>query len=120
MLFAALSYIYFTYWLVFRDGFEGERKKELMVWVGTILFFVGACSWAPFLYYYFKKGLSKIFVYLSLSVTSVGIMLLMIYLMNEGDILSRVCVGVFLFHVLVMDNIIWSVKFQGIKNNSIR
>jgi len=109
MILAALSYMYFTYWIIFKRPSE---DNNLLVWIGTILFFVGACLWAPSLYYHFIKNLNKVFVYLTLGLTSIGIILLTIYLMDKGDMISKICVSVFLYHVLIMDNIIWSIKFQ--------
>ena len=109
MLLCVISYLYIIYYLIFID----KEKHTLVLW-GSILFFMGAILWTPFLYHYFINNMEKIYIYLALCLTSIGIILLFIYLMNKGNMISKICIGIFLFHILILDNLIWSIKFESI------
>ena len=108
MLLSTISYLYLLYYLV------KNQKGNKIVYTGTLIFFIGASLWAPFLYSYFVNKINKVFIYLSLCLTTVGIILLSIYLMSKGNFLSKICISIFLFHILILDNLIWSIKFQKI------
>ena len=111
MLLSTISYLYLFYFLVFKN--KDKSNKPLL---GTIIFFIGASLWAPFLFNHFVNKLSKIFIYLSLSLTSIGIIIKFIYLINKGNIISKVSIFIFLTHILLLDNIIWSYNFSKLKN----
>lgn len=110
MIFSTISYLYLLYYFVFIN-----KNDRVYITISTLIFLLGASLWAPFLYYHLIHGLDKIFIYLSLCITSVGIILLFIYIMNKGNIISKLCITLFLFHVLILDNLIWSIKFQNIQ-----
>ena len=112
MVISALSYLYLCYYLICLDKKIHNNKN--IIYIGTILFFIGASLWAPFVYNHFKNNLNKIFIYLSLCLTTCGIILLFIHIMNNGNLFSKICISLFLFHVLILDNLIWSIKFQKI------
>ena len=80
MVLATISYLYMSYYLIFK-----KKEKDILPLIGTIVFFIGAISWAPLLYSNFIKKLSKIFTYLSLSITSLGIIILSSYLLKKGN-----------------------------------
>ena len=109
MIISTVSYLYLFYYLVFIN-----KDSRFHITVSTLIFLIGACLWAPFLYYHFIHGMDKIYVYLSLCLTSIGIVLLFIYIMSKGNLISKICISLFLFHVLILDNLIWSIKFQNI------
>lgn len=111
MLLSTVSYLYLFYFLVFKN--QDKSQKAL---IGTIIFFIGASLWAPFLYNHFVNKINKTYTYLSLSLTSVGILILFLYLMKKEDIMSKIAISIFLFHILVLDNIIWSINFNKLKN----
>ena len=109
MIISTISYLYLTYYLVFIN-----KNNRFYITLSTLIFLVGASLWEPLLYYHFINGIDKIYVYLSLCLTSIGIILLYIYIMGKGNLISKICISLFLFHVLILDNLIWSIKFQNI------
>ena len=111
MILSTISYLYLLYFLIFKN-----EIKDNKVLIGTIIFFIGASTWAPFLYHNFISKISKIFTYLSLTLTSFGIILIFKYLMMKGDTASKISISIFLIHVLLLDNIIWSINFHKLKN----
>ena len=111
MLLSTISYLYLFYYLVFRN--KNQSKKPLM---GTVIFFIGASLWGPFLYKHFVNKLSKSYTYLSLTLTSIGILILFSYLMKKGNIISKIAISIFLIHILLLDNIIWSINFNKLNS----
>ena len=109
MIISTFSYLYLLYYFTFIN-----KKNSKYIGLSMIVFFIGAILWAPFLYYHFIHNLDKIFVYLALCLTSIGIILIFIYTMSKGNTISKVCISLFLFHVLFLDNLIWSIKFNEI------
>lgn len=102
---AAICYCYVIYYTTV------NKDNNDLLYYGTILFLIGAMLWAPLLYGYFVNNISNVYTILSLCLVSMGIILLTIYLYTKGNLISKIAITYFLFHVLVMDNIIWSIMF---------
>ena len=102
---AACCYSYIIYYTT-----KNKDKSDLLYY-GTFLMLIGASLWAPLLYANLVNNYSNIFTILSLCLTSVGAILLTIYLYNKGNLISKIAISYYLFHVLIMDNIIWSIMF---------
>ena len=109
MLLSTLSYLYLLYYFVFIT-----KENNNIVYIGTLIFFIGANLWAPTLFHHLINNQEKVFIYISLCLTTIGIILLFIHLMNKGNLISKICISIFLFHILILDNLIWSIKFQKI------
>ena len=109
MIISTISYLYLIFYLVFIN-----KNNRFYIILSTLIFLVGTSLWAPLLYYHFIYNLNKIYVYLSLCISSVGIILLFIYIMSKGNLLSKIFISLFLFNVLILENIIWSINFQNI------
>ena len=113
---SAILYSYVIYFVT--KYIETNKKYYTLLLLGTILFLIGAILWAPFLYLHFIENISYIFTILALCLTTIGVLLITIYLYNRGNTFSKVAITYFLFHVFVLDNLIWSIKFTQLANLS--
>ena len=89
-------------------------KNKKIVYLGYIIFFIGAISWAPLLYYYFlnKNQCRALLMFMALCVTSVGVIILLasIYSQKNNYILLGVF-SLFFFHIIYLDNINYGSRF---------
>lgn len=85
--------------------FGRELKLSIMIWLGTVLFYVGASLWGPMLMREKELG-----VMIALMMTSFGAFLLTIGSMT--DQVTMYFFMIVLLHVLIMDNVIWYSKYS--------
>ena len=109
MIIAALSFSYILYHYT-----VNKIEKSLLLYTSLVIFFVGAILWAPLLYNYFsnKTDINLILMYLTLCITTIGSLLLFIYIFKTKKIYGvKIAIIIFLFHILFLDNLNYAIKF---------
>ena len=110
MIIATLSYLYILYHFT-----NNNIHKPKLLYTSIIIFFIGAILWAPLLYNYLKNKneINLIFMYLTLCITTIGTLLLFIYIFKlKNKYGLKLAITLFLFHILFLDNINYSIKFN--------
>lgn len=93
MLLAAVAYLIFL--------FKSRYSVQTLFVLGV--FFLASTLWAPSLLY--KTPWVTL---LCLSITSLSVFFLTIM---EKDLTARICLLYFLFHVFVLDNLYWGIRY---------
>ena len=109
MIIAALSFSYILYHYT-----VNKIEKSLLLYTSLVIFFVGAILWAPLLYNYFsnKTDINLILMYLTLCITTIGTLLLFIYIFkSKKNYGVKIAIILFLFHILFLDNLNYAIKF---------
>lgn len=109
MIISAISFLYVIYYFTIT-----KIKNKKLVYTAFIIFFIGAILWAPSLYNYFmnKNDLNLIIMILMLCLTTIGIILLTIYIFSlKKQYLLKLAISLFLFHVLFLDNLNYASRF---------
>lgn len=107
MFITAIAYLYTYYYL--------RTESSMIVTIGFLLFLIGATLWAPML------TLNKKFLTLgALTMTSIGILVLLIFIFLKFDSLPlKIAIVYVFFHVFVLDNLHWGYKFYNIYDPTI-
>jgi len=111
MIVAALSFSYILYHFTIN-----KIENPLLLNTSLVIFFVGAILWAPLLYNYLsnKTELNLILMYLTLCITTIGTLLLFIYIFKKKKNYGvKIAIILFLFHILFLDNLNYAVKIIG-------
>ena len=111
LIVAALSFSYILYHYT-----VNKIEKPLFLYTSLVIFFIGAILWTPLLYNYFsnKTELNLILMYLTLCITTIGTLLLFIYIFkSKKNYGVKLAIILFLFHILFLDNLNYAVKFIG-------
>jgi len=109
MIIAALSFCYILYHYT-----VNKIEKQILLYTSLVIFFIGAILWAPLLYNYFsnKTEINLILMYLSLCITTIGALLLFIYIFKtKKNYGVKIAITLFLFHILFLDNLNYAIKF---------
>jgi hypothetical protein len=110
MIIATLSFLYILYYFT-----NNNIHKPKLLYTSIIIFFIGAILWAPLLYNYLKNKteINLILMYLTLCITTIGTLLLFIYIFKLKQKYGlKLAITLFLFHILFLDNINYSIKFN--------
>lgn len=111
MIIAALAFSYILYHYT-----VNKIEKSLLLYTSLVIFFIGAILWAPLLYNYFsnKTEINLILMYLTLCITTIGTLLLFIYIFKtKKNYGVKIAITLFLFHILFLDNLNYAIKFIG-------
>jgi len=111
MIIAALAFSYILYHYT-----VNKIENPLLLYTSLVIFFIGAILWAPLLYNYFsnKTEINLILIYLTLCITTIGTLLLFIYIFKTKKIYGvKIAITLFLFHILFLDNLNYAIKFIG-------
>jgi hypothetical protein len=109
MIIAALSFSYILYHYT-----VNKIEKPILLYTSLVIFFMGAILWAPSLYNYFsnKTDVNLILMYLTLCITTIGTLLLFIYIFkSKKNYGVKIAITLFLFHILFLDNLNYATKF---------
>ena len=109
MIIAALAFSYILYHYT-----VNKIEKPLLLYTSLIIFFIGAILWSPSLYNYVsnKTEINLILMYLTLCITTIGTLLLFIYIFKSKKNYSvKIAIILFLFHILFLDNLNYAIKF---------
>jgi hypothetical protein len=88
------------------------KQDEILYTIGNLIFLFGALLWPIFLFLNLKWG-----VFFSLCLTSLGALLILIQQCYEPKILYMIVASYLLFHVLIMDNTVWTWNFFSIEKS---
>ena len=107
MFITAIAYLYTYYYL--------RTESSMIVTTGFVLFLVGATLWAPML------TRNKKFLTLgALTMTSIGILILLVFIFYKFDsLLLKIAIVYVFFHVFVLDNLHWGYKFYNMYDPSL-
>lgn len=111
MIIAALAFSYILYHYT-----VNKIEKPLLLYTSLVIFFIGSILWAPILYNYFsnKTEINLILMYLTLCITTIGTLLLFIYIFKtKKNYGVKIAITLFLFHILFLDNLNYAIKFIG-------
>lgn len=111
MIIAALAFSYILYHYT-----VNKIENPLLLYTSLVIFFIGAILWAPILYNYFsnKTEINLILMYLTLCITTIGTLLLFIYIFKtKKNYGVKIAITLFLFHILFLDNLNYAIKFIG-------
>jgi len=109
MIIAALAFSYILYHYT-----VNKIEKPLLLYTSLVIFFIGSILWAPILYNYFsnKTEINLILMYLTLCITTIGTLLLFIYIFKtKKNYGVKIAITLFLFHILFLDNLNYAIKF---------
>jgi len=110
MIITAISYIY----LVF------NMPSTQMARISFIIFLIGASCWTPALLATYGFPSSEMYAYcviVALCLTSIGALMLL-YQIWKQNLSWKYCVtgGIVVFHILLLDNIIWGGRWFLLQN----
>lgn len=110
MIASAFAFLYVLYHFVTK-----KKDNKKIVYLGYIIFFIGAISWAPLLYYYFlnKNEFRAFLMFMALCVTSVGVIIILasLYSQEKNNYVLLTVFSVFFFHIIYLDNINYGSRF---------
>ena len=109
MIIAALSFSYILYHYT-----VNKIDKPILLYTSLFIFFIGAILWTPSLYNYVsnKTDVNLILMYLTLCITTIGTLLLFIYIFkSKKNYGVKIAIILFLFHILFLDNLNYAIKF---------
>lgn len=110
---SAVAYLFFWVKFVFLST-TLSSPSEWCFTIGNALFLIGAMSW-PLALYYRGRNRYGVFVLGVLCLTSIGASLLWtssLCITADGDMWTIIAASYLLFHVLIMDNIIWWKRYR--------
>ena len=106
ILLSAISYI--ILWI--RQVFYFQNQNPLFT-SGNIIFLIGAILW-PLCLHYFPTQFHT--VILTLSISSLGILLILIDECLDKSVVGIIFAVYLFFHVFFMDNIVWASSYRSI------
>jgi hypothetical protein len=101
ILLAAVAYI-----LYMSQVLMSKKENGLAISIATAFFLLSAAMWAPSMYYLPKHRYATV---VCLSLTTAGV--IGFFCTSEMPPLQTVCLAYLLFHVFVLDNVIWSSRY---------
>ncbi len=129
MFIAAFGYIIAMYYFIYRDGldvkfFWGKTEASVMVII-LVLFFVSASMWIHSTFAYLEMPAAGTWnlIQFELRVTAISIVLITIGLASASDVInpelhrwSVIGLSFISFHCLILDAILWTIKFPNLHN----
>jgi hypothetical protein len=85
------------------------KQNDILYTIGNTIFLIGAILWPIYLHYFPTKFHSVI---LTLSISSLGVLLILINECQNKDIIGIIFGCYLFFHVFCIDNIYWSHSYR--------
>lgn len=93
----------------FVSTYRSNKKLSVWLWVGMMMFYVGAMLWAPMLWLE-----HRVFVFVALLLTAMGALTMS---MNSPDNIARLLLIVVFLHTFFMDTIVWYTQYLQVSSS---
>ena len=124
MLFSATGYLAFLFYMIFKGGLDNNDNPTLLgldaFLILCIIFLVSASIWMPGTVKFLETSLTYwwLITIAVLWITAISLVAMLIILLSTNNIehnlslkLATIGIGYIAFHCLVLDAIIWVLKF---------
>lgn len=92
----------------FVSMYRSNKTFSVWLWVGMVMFYVGAMLWAPMLWLE-----NRVFVFLALLMTAMGALTMS---MNGPENMARLLLTIVFLHTFFMDTIVWYTEYLKVSS----